>query len=704
LQTTTNRFITAAQNKSDVSRRVIVSNEVDFFRDYVASAPSNVTPTFSAGFGNDWETNCATMAEVTAGVKRSVENLRSAEALATLVSLVDPGFVAPKTSSRDSAFINMGLYFEHNWNNDGAYSPLRPAFNRAKAAQIGNYVDGLKNDASADLARHIKHTGGEKFFVFNPLGWRRTDIADLPTTVTIQFRVVDVSTGTEVPSQVVTITGQQYVRILAQDIPSVGYRIYEIQRVASQLTDSAAVISPGNSTVENDKYRVTINGAGAISSLIDKRNGNREWVWDMMNDLGSGSGLPVPENVGSVSATLFVDAGGTLAHRTRVTLYRDIDRIDIENEITQNFFGDPPLSYSFGFNIAGYTVHHEEIGAIATAKLTSQGGSYSPTCARYEYLTLNHFVDISDATEGMTLSNWDSPFFQLGNSSVSTLDVSTPRIKAMVGGRAAPDTRGFGGQDGDTYFKNRYSLRRHDAYDQAGVMRMALEHQNPLVAEKLTGNADGPFPESNYSLLTVSDSNIVLWALKPAEEGITDVENGGIIVRAWNLAENTRAFHLTVNGTLTAALKTTHIETNLTNVAVSGSTISDTLPSQWMQTYRLYASLVPTAVQERPGSQPKSTRLFHNFPNPFNPKTTISFELDSPSHVRLTVYDLLGREVNTLVNEELGTGKHVYSLDAGRLGLGSGIYFYRLQATPDGGNVLATIGNFVDTKSMILLK
>ena len=74
---------------------------------------------------------------------------------------------------------------------------------------------------------------------------------------------------------------------------------------------------------------------------------------------------------------------------------------------------------------------------------------------------------------------------------------------------------------------------------------------------------------------------------------------------------------------------------------------------------------------------PKTYALSQNYPNPFNPVTTIRYVLPKPGRVSLRVYDLLGREVSTLVDGRQGVGEHVVVWDAG--GLGSGVYFYRLQ-------------------------
>ncbi|MBN1153984.1 family 10 glycosylhydrolase, partial [candidate division KSB1 bacterium] len=74
--------------------------------------------------------------------------------------------------------------------------------------------------------------------------------------------------------------------------------------------------------------------------------------------------------------------------------------------------------------------------------------------------------------------------------------------------------------------------------------------------------------------------------------------------------------------------------------------------------------------------QPDGFRLNQNYPNPFNPETKISFYLDEPDHVRLKVYDLLGKEVVTLIDENVGAGDHAVVFRGGNLA--SGIYLYHL--------------------------
>ncbi|MGO9482615.1 MAG: YCF48-related protein [Candidatus Kryptoniota bacterium] len=86
-----------------------------------------------------------------------------------------------------------------------------------------------------------------------------------------------------------------------------------------------------------------------------------------------------------------------------------------------------------------------------------------------------------------------------------------------------------------------------------------------------------------------------------------------------------------------------------------------------------------TAVRDNPAQMlPNQFVLEQNYPNPFNPSTAISYQFSAVSHVTLKVYDILGRQVATLVNEDEGAGYHTATFDASRLA--SGVYFYRLTA------------------------
>jgi len=110
--------------------------------------------------------------------------------------------------------------------------------------------------------------------------------------------------------------------------------------------------------------------------------------------------------------------------------------------------------------------------------------------------------------------------------------------------------------------------------------------------------------------------------------------------------------------------------------------------------------VIPASVEQLLITAPTDFTLYQNYPNPFNPSTLIKYKLAVPSKVLLKVYDLLGREIITFVNEYQQAGIYSYTFSSEKVEsnkstfqLSSGIYFYRL-----------TAGNYSDTKKMILIR
>lgn len=98
-----------------------------------------------------------------------------------------------------------------------------------------------------------------------------------------------------------------------------------------------------------------------------------------------------------------------------------------------------------------------------------------------------------------------------------------------------------------------------------------------------------------------------------------------------------------------------------------------------------------SSITQTSSSFPEVYSLNQNFPNPFNPSTSIKFDIANTGFVNIKVYDNLGKEVSTLVNENLSAGS--YQVNWNAAGLTSGIYFYRLETS-----------DYVATKKMLLVK
>ncbi len=150
-------------------------------------------------------------------------------------------------------------------------------------------------------------------------------------------------------------------------------------------------------------------------------------------------------------------------------------------------------------------------------------------------------------------------------------------------------------------------------------------------------------------------------------------------------APNGYIFGLTGTGTQVGTL--VRFTAQNTSAITLGSTNTSALRGIGIRT----DSLGQLNAEIRTVSAPKEYALHQNYPNPFNPTTVIEFVLPTADNVSLKIYDVLGREVATLLNERRNAGVHRVSFNA--TNLSSGTYFYRLQS-----------GKFTQTRKMILVK
>ncbi|MBK7978792.1 MAG: T9SS type A sorting domain-containing protein [Ignavibacteriae bacterium] len=121
----------------------------------------------------------------------------------------------------------------------------------------------------------------------------------------------------------------------------------------------------------------------------------------------------------------------------------------------------------------------------------------------------------------------------------------------------------------------------------------------------------------------------------------------------------------------------------------------------WVSDGRIFAKVfsyqdILVDLNEEIENLPKSLSLYQNYPNPFNPTTKIKYSIPAnekreTANVKIIVYDVLGKEIKTLVNENKSPGNYEVNFDASNLA--NGVYYYQLKS-----------GDFVQTKKMVLLK
>lgn len=602
--TLNDNLITAAIANSNASQQVIVSNEIDFFKDFETTYGAGL-PIKTQTFGNEWDMACAAIAEVSAKVKRSLEKLRAAEAMAAIVTNYNPTIFAALDSTKKAAWQAMGLFWEHSLGSQGnVVFSERNDFQRRLELSISNYTNQLYDLAKSNLANLISKPTSSgalpTFFAFNPLGWQRTDYADYEFAgSTSNIHIWDISANLDVPFQVITKNAKTYIRILAANIPSVGYKVYEIRNGLGTAFPPAGTDN-GSYVIENDFFTVTYTLQGVITSIIDKQNANKQLVetGKYLNDLGSGGGNTgvVPGvDIGPVSITVSLQSNSPLAHTTKITLFKSIPRIDIDNQITQNFNATQTWTYSF--NVPTPTVMHEELGAIIKAKLTtnaSNQGDYAAQNARYDWNTLGHFASINQADGyGVTLSNQDCYFMKIGNSSVNVLDENSAQIKVLAGGQI--DGLEIPNQGGDNIFSQRFAITTHANYNAAAEMKVALSHQDSMVCGTVYNPVNFLLPTEYSFVKSTAGTNSIIYAVKPTE----DLNNRGITARVWNLGNSDETATINYNLAINEAKRMTHVETDIPSDVINFAAKDLFLPigHNEMKTFRVKLNVIPLPVK-----------------------------------------------------------------------------------------------------------
>jgi photosystem II stability/assembly factor-like uncharacterized protein len=222
-------------------------------------------------------------------------------------------------------------------------------------------------------------------------------------------------------------------------------------------------------------------------------------------------------------------------------------------------------------------------------------------------------------------------------------------------------------------------------------------------------NTDQAYPSASYNTIYMVN-NLSGWAagdngiIIHTEDGITwngqvnpDSLNKSLYDvfflnsnEGWIVGSFGRVLHTTNGGTIW------NIEIDSLTTSAFFNSVQFTSPTNGyiVGDKTLYKYTQITDVEEQP-AQPKEFKLEQNYPNPFNPSTRIQYQVSSIAHVTLKVYDILGNEIATLVNEEKSPGIYEVEFQStiGSRQLASGIYYYQLQA-----------GSFIQTKKMILVK
>ena len=588
-QTTALVSLATAWNTAHGTDKMRVSNGTDYFQAVEGLNPTLTT--LKGGWGNDWDLWTTSLTKRSAQARDAMEQLRTTEALSAFVHWKDSTPWRSRQAALFTGLLGYFKFYEHGFSDGGVGLSYVVANKKVWAQAIGDAVSTATTAARSDLADlFATPASGTRVAVVNPLGFVRSDYVDLDVADgTGPYVVTDLATMTEVRAQVVTLAGNDYLRILASDVPSLGYRTYSYALGTPAAFGNAATVTSGE--IASSLYRVTMGTRGRLTDVYDLTNSKQlVTTSSAMNDWEGTSGTctPASSNSGPVSRTLSCTMVGTPDRTVAVTLIYGVDRVEIADTISENTTSTQ--SYLFDANLTTPQLRMEEVGAIMRPGSAAQGGDFLAG-ARVDWITLNHFASWATAGYTITLSNWDAGFVKVGTSSVTAFSLPATQLRVLAIGGSELAYAAITDQGGDTTFVNRFALQGSAAaYDGPAAMRFALAHQNPLQAVALpVGQTRRPFSALTQSWLSVSSPNVVVTAFKPVEEG-----RRGLAVRVWELTGTATDFTIDASAlNADRAWSTSLIETDLVSTSVSNGAITAHADANQMVTYRFLPTIWP---------------------------------------------------------------------------------------------------------------
>jgi hypothetical protein len=247
--------------------QIIVSTTPAFF-EYLEQNYQSQIPVFKGDFGTFWEDGAGSSSSETVVNRDAKRNITTAEKICSINSLLFQDFVYPQTSIENS-WNNILLYDEHTWGAGGSIDEPESEMTKQQWAIKSSYsaaakktAHGVKDPALYQLANALRsNTDNRRIFVFNPFSWDMSSLVKLDIQSLTPVKIVDLTTQLPTDFQLDNSTLTFY----AKDVPSVGYKIYEIV-TSMEGSPTVSTIQISANSIENKYYRVTINAqTGAIT-------------------------------------------------------------------------------------------------------------------------------------------------------------------------------------------------------------------------------------------------------------------------------------------------------------------------------------------------------------------------------------------------------------------------------------------------------
>lgn len=550
----------------------------EYFR-YVEEHFGATLPIVRGEGGAYWEDGAGTDAIATARYREVQTRALSADALAALVAGLNHALKFPLLLSRD-IWSNLVLYNEHTFTSyrgpgqpqhDDVVGQLEVKEGRTIRAEAE--TDEFMRRGLSQLAGLVQ-TEGQNLIVFNALSWQRSGLVrfqvDDGTTLT------DVAANQPVPYEVVdSHDGYQTIRFWARDVPGLGYKVFRLGRGPVVQPERA---EPQSNIVMNKFYRVTFDPTrAAIKSIYDKELGRELldpaspylaneylYVSGGGSEKGRGEGaeatqltnlarhLPFAElafhhpDQGQIVAAektpwghlvrLTAQAFFTPWIETEVFLPDDEKRIEIRNRFhKQRVYAKEAVYVAFPWAVSDPTFRFDIANGFVDPEKDLLAG------ADKEWFAVQHWVSVEDrppqgSSAAMTLAVVNAPLVSLGDINRGRWPERFTKYSATVFSYALNNywfTNTPAGQSGN--FELDYAITSGSRFDPQQAARFGCEARSPLEVAEINGSDKGDWekgllPPGSASLLGVEPENLIVSAMKGAEDG------QGLIVRVLETA------------------------------------------------------------------------------------------------------------------------------------------------------------------------
>ena len=593
-------------------------------------------PVYKGDFGPYWEDGYGSDAIGTAGHRANQTRILTAEKLGTVPALLR-GDVLPDRDLLNEAWENQLLFDEHTWTYVGATTQPE---NQQSVDQIA-----LKRERTTEGAREIGESiqrswaqfatllapRDTSLAVFNPLNWERSglvefdlqdgnEIVDSTTGKTVPFEVEWAGKGISLPG---FGPGYRRVRFLADNIPSVGYKLFALK--PAKATDAVKSERMDGDVIENDYYRITLDPATAsLRSVFDKKlnkelvevgspyrfgqylyvTGGDDYPNNSLYRYGAallppqlaihgasgGKLVSVEKAPYGTIATMEASATNTPKLRTEVTLFDNEKKIEIRYRLhKERVLTRESAYFAFPFGATQPVFNYaNQVGWVNPAKDELAGGSR-------EWYVAHEWAAVSGKEFTAAVTPMDAPLvnfgdFMRGKWPTEFKPASSTIFSWVMNNYWGTNFQAWQGGD----FTFRYAITSSEGFEPVALTRFGWNALTPLESAGVAASLDKTLlPVEGGNLLKVDSPAVVLTTWKLAEDG-----DGSILRLQETSGHETLTTVSSPYLTVTQAWVSSLLEEKRSELSVHDGTISTTLKPFEVQTIRMHATSKLTSQKD----------------------------------------------------------------------------------------------------------